>query len=263
MLISEAEKEVDSNYGEVYKFRINSVAKEYADAVTLKMFDGSDNVVAITSTTGNDYTNGITVSIQQYAQRMRTQGSSEQMRQVADALDLYCKATQIYFEYNAEDLSMGDALADIDPAALKEYAPSVDGANPTGILQAEITTVFEEANNLKVKFTLNDDGNPDDYSFTLDGADTEAAMEKIKLQETEKDTMVLAVTKILPTDFDKAHTFSITDGETTKTISNASVLTYAYMIYNKKNQSQDAKDLALATYYYYTAAKAYDQFVNG
>ena len=225
------------------------------------MFNSNDRAVKLVSTAGTDYTeNGFQYSVKNYVDYMAVYGTAEQMRQVADALSTYCQATQIYFEYNADDLDISEKVDGIGADQLNKYVLSSVGKTPAGITSKELTTVYVEANNLKVKYIVSEDADEESLSFQIDSKDAETTVEMLKNDDgTESKALVLTVKNILPEDFDQTHTFTVTNGTDTNVIT-ASALSYAQLLFNDK--SDDAKNLARATYLYYEAAKAYDQMLN-
>ena len=257
-----SEFEIDEN--NICKFRFNTVAKEFADTVTFRLFNSNGNAVKLDSESGTDFTEtGIPYSVKKYAEIMTKSGSTEQMRGIADALNTYCQATQIYFEYNADDLDISEKVSGVTEEDLAAFKPVVNGNHPAGIDKKEITTVYVEANNLKAKYFLSEDADLEKLTFMLGEEKADITIEEITDEEGYVQKIAVITAKdILPEDFDKVYTFTVTDGTETSVIE-ASALSYAYMLYSKANQTDDAKDLAKATYLYYQAAKAFDSMLNG
>ena len=227
------------------------------------MFNSNDRAVKLVSTGGTDYTEGgFQYSVKNYVDYMAVNGSTEQMRQVADALSTYCQATQIYFEYNAEGLDISEKVDGIGADQLNKYRLTSEGTTPAGIASKELTTVYVEANNLKAKYILGADADEESLSFRIDGVDADTTVEMLTNNDgTQSKALVLTVKNILPEDFDQTYTFTVTNGTDTNIIT-ASALSYAQMLFSKKNQTEEAKNLARATYLYYEAAKAYDEMLN-
>ena len=223
----------------------------YSDDDTLAVgvnADGEDHLLRLESGGGTDYTeNGFEYSVKQYAQNKAASGSTKQMRALAKALDNYGTASQIYFQYgDYSDLSVDSAVTAVTPEDLAPYALTTSGTRPAGVTSASIVVEFDTDNTLRVTFKTDGSRALGGYTFLLDGTET--------VPKKSGKNGYLQVENIAAPNLDTAHTFTVTDGTDTYTVT-ASALSYGYT--SVKNGDEARRNLGKALYLYNQAADAY------
>ncbi len=235
-----------------YCFTYPVVAKELRDNINLKIYDSNDSVIKLTNVAGNnDYTtSGVNYSLMTYCTKMlESSTSSQTMKDLAQATIDYGTAAQIYFNYNAAGLSVGDRVTSVTLADLEQYKGVFSGSLPTGVTKRTLTALFEEDNSLRIYFTYDSGYTPDMYTYTIDG---KSAPIHVKHGENG-DEYYLEVKGVQSNKLGKTHDLTISNSSTTYTIT-VSVLTYARS--SVSNGTTDRQNLGKALYCYYLAAKA-------
>lgn len=213
----------------------------------MKVYDGEDNQLILKSASGTDYTaDGFVYSVKQYARNKAESGSTEEMRALAKALDNYGTAAQICFRYgDYSGLSVDAAVTAVTLNDLVPYMLSTSGTRPAGVTGAGIVVEFDTDNTLRITFKTDGSKALGDYTFLLDNAQTVPAR--------SGNNGYLQVENIAAPNLDIAHTFTVTDGVDTYTVT-ASALSYAYT--SVKNGTEARQDLGKALYLYSQAADA-------
>ena len=232
-------------------FTIPVPAPEYADDIVVRVYGGDDSQLTLKSAGGTDYTeDGFAYSVKTYAQNKSQSGSTEEMRNLAKALDDYGMTSQIYFGYgDYTDLTVDGAVTAVTLDDLAPYALTTSGTKPVGVTGASIMVAFDTDNTLRITFKTDGSKPLTDYSFLLDDAE--------KTPTKSGKNAILQVKNIAAPNLDTPHTFTVTDGTDTYTVT-ASALSYAYT--SVKNGSEERKNLGKALYLYNMAAN--DQFDN-
>ena len=229
-------------------FTIPVPAPEYADDIVIKVYGGDDSRLTLRSGNGTDYTeDGFAYSVRTYAQKKSQNGSTQEMRDLAKALDDYGTAAQIYFRYG--DFSGAAVDSAVTAVTLDDFAPyalTTEGTKPAGVTGAGIMVEFDTDNTLRVTFKTDGSKPIDSYTFLMDGTET-APTKKGK-------NAYLQVKNIAAPNLDTPHTFTVTDGTDTYTVT-ASALSYVYT--SVKNGDSARQDLGKALYLYNQAADAY------
>ena len=233
--------------GDGLTFVIPVPAPEYADEITVKVYDGEDNQLMLKSASGTDYTaDGFVYSVKQYARNKAVNGSTEEMRALAKALDNYGTAAQIYFQYgDYSGLSVDAAVTAVTLNDLAPYKLSTSGTRPAGVTGASIVVEFDTDNTLRITFKTDGSKALDDYTFLLDNVQT--------VPVRSGNNGYLLVENIAAPNLDISHTFTVTDGADTYTVT-ASALSYAYT--SVKSGTEARRDLGKALYLYSQAADA-------
>ena len=228
-------------------FIIPVPAPVYADDIVVRAYDGEDSLLTLKSVNGTDYTeNGFAYSVRTYAQNKSQSGSTEEMRALAKALDSYGTASQIYFQYgDTSGLSVDSAVTAVTADDLSPYALTVTGTKPDGVTGAGIMVAFDTDNTLRITFKTDGSKPLSDYTFLLDG--TEKAPTK------KGRDAYLQVKNIAAPNLDTLHTFTVTDGTDTYTVT-ACALSYAYT--SVKSGDSNRQNLGKALYLYNRAADA-------
>ena len=231
--------------GDARMFCIPVPAPEYADEITVRVYGGGNDPLRLISAKGTDYTeNGFVYSVRQYARNKAENGSTEQMRSLAKALDNYGAAAQIYFQYgNPDSLNMDPAVTDVTLDDLAPYVLTASGTKPSGVTGANIVVEFDTDNTLRITFRTDGSRALRDYIFLLDGVES---------KPTKKGSSAYPQVKnIAAPSLDTPHTFTVTDGTNSYTVT-ASALSYAYT--SVKNGTEARQNLGKALYLYNQAA---------
>ena len=197
---------------------------------------------------GSDLTeNGINYSIEKYVTSVKNSGASGNAVNLVKALEDYCTAAQIQFDYNSAGLSVSSAVTNLSPSVLSGYGSTGSENFITGITGKKLTVSFEADNSIKVGFVFASGVSPSSYKYYVD---------KKRTTLRYSDTFGYYITaKNIPAAYlHKPHEFKVTKGTETYIV-NCSVLTYARAIVG----SADTKvsNLAKALYLYNQAAKTY------
>ena len=237
--------------GEKISFIIPVPAPELADDIIVKVFDGRNRQLNLKSAKGTDYTeNGFVYSVKTYAQNKSQNGSTDKMRALAKALDDYGTAAHNYFTDSPSILPVDGAVKAVTLDEIAPYALSTEGTKPDGLISACISAAFGSDNSLCITYEIDYSKPFGNYTFLVDGT------EKSPIDEGAPGykTVSLLVTNIAAPNLDTPHTFTITDGINTYTVT-ACALSYAYT--SVKNGSSARQDLGKALYLYNRAADAY------
>ena len=231
-----------------YKFSICLAAKEASDTISAKVFDGRGNpLVIIGNTSGNDYSEtGIQYSLMQYFAWLEEEGTDAEEKAVGAAAKDYCSAAQIYFKYNADNVSVSSAVSAVTADTLSGYIAGREGTLPDGVSIHGITAMLESDNTLRLYLGFKN-VEPGSFTYAIDG-------KAVELKQRPDGLYYLAMdVGVLSNRLQDAHTYSVSDGTNTYTIT-ASVLTFARAIANKSNIAYS--NLGKALYLYNKAAVA-------
>ena len=138
---------------------------------------------------------------------------------------------------------MDSAVTAVTLEDLAPYALTTSGTRPAGVTGAGIMVEFESDNTLRITFKTDGSKPLSDYTFLLD--DVEATPTK------SGKNAYLQVVNIAAPNLDTAHSFTVSDGTDTYTIT-ASALSYAYT--SVKNGNAARQNLGKALYLYNQAA---------
>ncbi|MBO7650296.1 MAG: InlB B-repeat-containing protein [Lachnospiraceae bacterium] len=228
-------------------FILDIAAQEYSDKVVVSLHDGKGNKITVTTASGEDKTDGMVYSAQTYAENKQETGSTPEMRNLAKALEDYGSATQIYFDHGDQTgLAVSGDVKSISLDELDPYAPVITGEKPEGLDKASISVAFDADNSMRIRYSFQKGVDPKKYTYTIDGVKTEIG--------EENGNYYLYVRNIAAPDLGKAHTFTISDGSKTYSIT-CSALTYART--SVQNGNEQRQDLGKALYLYNLAAKLY------
>ena len=245
-------KEADEVKGKGHRFSIPLAAKAAGETITARVYDGQNNALTVVSgSTGKDYTEtGVQCSLMQYFDWLAGSGETDKEKAVGAAAKDYCTAAQIYFNYNADGLSVSGAVDSVTAETLSNYIAGRSGELPSGVSVKGISAMLESDNTLRLYLGFTG-VNSGDFTFEIDG-------EAVKLKQRDSDHMCyLALDEgVWPNHLQKAHKYTISDGENTYAIT-ASVLTYARScaIRDSKKYKKEC-DLGKALYLYNKAAIA-------
>lgn len=218
---------------------------EFGDDVTVTVCNGEGNNYSVISESGEDYTEGCTYSVEEYAQNKQEDYSTDEMHDLAVALEDYGKVTQLYFEYgDYEGLDAGPRVPAVTDEELAYFTPTVSGSLPDGVQRATVAVAFNADNTLRITYYLDQDKTAADYEFKLDGT-------TVTPKERTANSYCVDLENIAAPNLDVPHTFSITGGGGTYSIY-CSALTYALLI--KDHSDVNVQNLGKALYLYNKAA---------
>ena len=240
-------EEADFVEGKGFRFSIPLAAKEASDTITARLFDQWGNELSIQNIGGDtDYTEtGVQYSLAEYLARLEIHAENGQERAVGAAAKDYCTAAQIYFDYNADGLSVSSAVNTVTAETMSEYASTRKGDLPEGVSIRGISAMLESNNTLRLYLGFND---VDPYSFiySIDGSKVD-----LKQRSTDGAYYLALDYGVYSNHLQDKHIYSVSDGSKTYTIT-ASVLTYARSCVITKNTK--ISNLGKTLYLYNKAA---------
>ena len=235
--------------GKGFRFSIPLAAKEATDTITARLFDQWGNELSIQNNGGDtDYTkNGVQYSLAEYLTWLETGDVDEKDKAVGEAAKDYHTAAQIYFDYNADGLSVSSAVNTVTAETMSEYASTRKGDLPEGVSIRGISAMLESNNTLRLYLGFND---VDPYSFiySIDGSKVD-----LKQRSTDGAYYLALESGVDPNHLQDEHIYSVSDGSYTYSIK-ASVLTYARSCVITKNTK--ISNLGKTLYLYNKAAVA-------
>jgi len=220
-------------------------AKAIADPVQVKILDGAEKNVLISSAGGTSYPNGVFFSAMDYARQMKTKASTAGMRILAQALEDYGIAAQNYFLRSGQTLR--EEVTAVTAADLAPWAAVTQGQKPAGFRGTAISAVFEADNSLRVYCYFENGVNPEAYRYEIDG-------HPAAIVRKADGSCYLCVDNIAVNELDSAHRFTISDGADSFSVT-ASVLSYAKTAIERGDA--DMANLGKALYLYNRAAENY------
>ena len=220
--------------------------EDIAVPVQVRVLDGSGNYAELRSESGTIYANGLFFSAMEYARQMKTASSNPAMRALAQALEDYGVAAQVYFKHDGAE-SVSNAVQAVSAAELASWSIATEGEKPAGVDSTRISVVFEADNSLRVYYVFDGSVSPLDYTYTVDGSPA-------GLRQRSDGALYLSVENIGADHLHEAHRFSISDGTRTHIVT-ASVLGYAKTAIERGSES--VANLGRALYLYNRAARAY------
>ena len=240
-------EEADFVEGKGFKFSIPLAAKEASDTITARLFDQWGNELSIQNDDGDtDYTkNGVQYSLAEYLTWLEIHAEDEQERAVGAAAKDYCTAAQIYFDYNADGLSVSSAVNTVTAETMSEYASTRKGDLPEGVSIRGISAMLESDNTLRLYLGFD---NVDPYGFTYS---IDESTVDLKQRSTDGAYYLALESGVDPNHLQDEHIYSVSDGSYTYSIK-ASVLTYARSCVITKNTK--ISNLGKTLYLYNKAA---------
>ena len=238
------------------KVQQEAVAAMMHDEMTLQVFNGYHEAQKLTYKESAAEFTVYSTCIAAYLKDRQVSSTSDEMRALARAAELYGIAAQRYFNYHTEKLTAED-LAAVEAAAEsaevpQEYAEVLTGELPEGITKRSKTVVFESDHTLRMYFYFKD-AELGKYSFQLNG-ETVAPIKK------SGGKYYIEQPNIASGLLSNTYTFSVSDGTDLCTIE-ASAFSYAY---DRQTNSENAnmRILAKLFYLYGSAAEAYFSSVH-
>ena len=191
----------------------------------------------------------IDYSIRKYCEnKLANDKVSQKTKDLCRATLDYGARSQIYFDYNTDDLVNSNYSGDIASATIgEEYKLVLDGTK-TGIKKTSASLSLKYRTELMFRFTLDTgfDASMFAVSTTAEGVETTTTV--------EDGVIVFKISGIAAKNLDKAIDVTVKkDAEVVRTV-HYSPLSWAYS--KQSSENEDTSMLAKALYLYYTAASA-------
>ncbi|MBR0087723.1 MAG: S8 family serine peptidase [Lachnospiraceae bacterium] len=232
------------------QFQIPVKAKELKDKAVLRIFTGDGAAVPLFSQSGEDATaSGVEYSVQDYLTRMQENSTNPKMVKLAKAAEDYGTAAQLYFEYNAEGLTIPGDVTAVTLENMAAYAPVEEGTLPAGITKIANSVLFQSDNTLRMYYMYETGTDISKYTFTVDGAEAEV------VDQASSKRCYVEVPAVAAKNLGDVHTFTVSDGADTHTYK-ISADGYAYKMVGTSTKATMV-DLAKALYLYNLAAVEY------
>lgn len=218
-----------------YKFSFKLSPDQMSDEITAKVVYGD-------TTEGSD----ITYSVKQYAENL-----SQNEKVLADAMLKFGAFAQKYTGNNIDNLA-ADVTDYTENAIIgDEYKHSFEG-EIDGIKVKGATLLIGANTTIRVKYQLDEGENIEDYTFKCDGI----AIEPVK----SGGYCYVYLKNICPQDLDTMHNFTVTKGETEKTLKYSAFSYMKNILDNAESyaDNQNLINLINAMYEYNQAAEAYN-----
>ena len=226
-------KDAEPVDGKGYKFSIPLAAKEASDIITARVYDVQGNTLSIRGNvrSDSDYTEtGVQYSLMQYFTWLEENAKDSGEKAVGAAARDYCAAAQLYFDYNADNVSVSSAVGEVTAEALSDYIAGREGTLPPGVSIRGISALLESDNTLRLYFGFKN-VDPSDFTFNIDGTGA-------TLRQRSDGMYYLALDGgVYSNHLHDPHTYSVSYGTNTYTIT-ASVLTYARSCAIKNNETE-------------------------
>ena len=179
-----------------------------------------------------DYTeSGIDYTLLRYLNgAIDNPSNGPEMIAVAEAAKDYCYAARNRFDGTTDEVR--DVVDAVTIEQVDEYASVREGELPDGVEVDGITVMVESDNSLRIYFKYDDEIDPNNFTYTVDG-------KTVSLQKSKNGGYYITATKIVARKLNVAHTFTISDGENTYSLK-ASVMTYVRS--DLKKAIKDAAD---------------------
>ena len=209
----------------IRKFALDIIPAWFNDEITLKLFDGEGNEIAILAKDGSAMPNGFIYSGQEYVNRGLAPDApvSAAWKEAFKAVNDLGRYAQVYFKHNTGKLAEVQItdLSGITAETLAAYAPTSTKLDGTSVEMYGTSMVLETGFILRCYFKLGDE-KIEDLTFTVDGEEVEAV---------QKGEYVYLATDNLPAKkLGEAHTFAVLKGEDTLVSTSASAYSYVLSI---------------------------------
>ncbi|MBP5282808.1 MAG: hypothetical protein J6Z22_09965, partial [Lachnospiraceae bacterium] len=261
--------ESGKNASGLYRIAFYMPAAYYRDQVTMRFFDGNDELLKIKGkSTGNDLTStGVNYSLEKYVNKIKN-NPDEKVKNLARAMDDYCTAAQIYFEHPTAGvtLTLSSAVSGVTQSQLEGYKAVRNGSLPSSITGVTLTASFEADNTLKLGLNFKENKKPSGikYYISEDGTFDHAKATSVRGDAT--NGYHLAVRNVPAAYLGKSYTFFIVNEKDTSSNNmysiRCSIFTYARATAFNSTYSENLRNLTKAMYLYGKAAEAYFNVTN-
>ena len=243
----------------LYMFTMNLHAKQMNDVVTLRVYNGQDNLVKlIRRSTGEDITEtGYPFTVQTYIQRtLEDEAADEDLKALMRAMSDYGRLAQIMFNYKTEELAeqYGD-LSTVTEAELAAYDKKVTQKAP-GVSFVAGSLVLESETTIQLYFKV-DEGEIGDYTFKVGKSVKEPKAKTVQVGDDTIECWMIEIPNVAAKDLDKVYSTAVTNAAGVKVlVVKYSALSYAY---STLQNSTDEKliNLVKGIYLYNQAANVY------
>lgn len=218
-----------------YKFSLKLRPDQMSDEITAKVVYGD-------TTEGS----GITYSVKQYAEN-----SSQNEKVLADAMLKFGAFAQKYTGNNIDNLA-ADVTDYTENAIIGDEYKHSFGGEIDGVKVKGATLLIGANTTIRVKYQLDEGENIEDYTFKCDGI----AIEPVK----SGGYCYVYLKNICPQNLDTMHNFTVTKGETEKTLKYSAFSYMKNILDNAESyaDNQNLINLINAMYEYNQAAEAYN-----
>ncbi len=235
----------------LYQFTLSLHAKQMNDVVTLRVYDGENNLVALyRHSNDEDVTEtGYSYSVQTYIQTVRETSSDQKLIALVNAMSDYGSLAQAQFGYNTDSRAAVQAdLSGVTAENLESFQAVKTDGTATGVSYYGTSLLLQSETVMRIYFTL-DEGEIGDYTFKLGSK---------KVTPVQSDgKWYVEIANISAKDLDKTYTLTVSSAEGKIVTVKASALSYAYTVLNGGSDEASLIDLVKGLYLYNQAANAY------
>lgn len=235
----------------LYQFTLSLHAKQMNDVVTLRVYDGEDNLVALyRHSNDEDVTEtGYSYSVQTYIQTVRETSSDAKLIALVNAMSDYGSLAQAQFGYNTDSRAEVQAdLSGVTAENLESFQAVKTEGTATGVSYYGTSLLLQSETVMRIYFTL-DEGEIGDYTFKLGSK---------KVTPVQSDgKWYVEIANISAKDLDKTYTLTVSSAEGKIVTVKASALSYAYTVLNGGSNEATLIELVKGLYLYNQAANAY------
>ena len=249
----------DDPENHIYKFTYNVAAKEMREDIGVTLFFNSDDgavQLPLSTSTGENISEetGYQYAVKDYLEQASQYQLDEKLENLLNAIDVYGKESQLYFGYNAGELSP-EVFSDINADTLQNYRSSRTGTLPAGLAYDSSSLLLKSETILRHYYVLEDGYNIDDFTFSV-GDETLTPV-------GSGSKYYVQITGIAAQELDRKFPLKVTS----KTVSTddpyifrCSALSYCYAMLGYYSNDQTQKQLCnalWALYRYNLAAEEY------
>ncbi len=235
----------------LYQFTLSLHAKQMNDVVTLRVYDGEDNLVALyRHSNDEDVTEtGYSYSVQTYIQTVRETSSDAKLIALVNAMSDYGSLAQAQFGYNADSrVAVQADLSGVTAADVESFQAVKTDGTATGVSYYGTSLLLQSETVMRIYFTL-DEGEISDYTFKLGSK---------KVTPVQSDgKWYVEIANISAKDLDKTYTLTVSSAEGKIVTVKASALSYVYTVLNGGSNEATLIDLVKGLYLYNQAANEY------
>ena len=237
----------------MYEFKYRVAAKEMGKDVVLHAFNGDGELLPLHRySTDKDLTEtGYHYSVQRYIRLAQESSTDAELIALMKAMSDYGSKAQFLFHYdeeNAAEIYNPDDITGVTAEALRPYRREVIKTERTGIAYTSANLTLESETTARVFFRVNE-GTIDDYSFTVNGK----AVDPVARSEG----YAIELKNIAAKNLDEMYVVKVSDAEGVCLTVEYCALSYAYLVLDNGEQTQELEETVKALYLYNQAAKAY------
>ena len=252
LLIAEAAYREQSDIT-LYEFKYRVAAKEMGKDVVLRAFDGDGELLPLHRySTDKDLTEtGYHYSVQRYIRLAQESSTDAELIALMKAMSDYGSKAQMLFGYDTEhaaEIYNADDIAAVSADVLARYERVVTTTDREGVDFTKANLTLESVTTARLFFTVND-GTIGDYSFTVNGK----AVDPVARSEG----YAIELKNIAAKDLDEMYVVKVSDAEGVCLTVEYCALSYAYLVLDNGEQTQELEETVKALYLYNQAAKAY------